>query len=314
MKRLFFIVIAIFVCSVSFGQRYYNKTESDVRYNKVSDNIDPHDSVYYKPEVDLKTGVERIQFIANVTTNAPITGDSIFILKEFTGKHVKLIRAGAVQYQNTTATNGKLGFRLDATNGFIVVRPAFVASELVQVEITNEPNWAYYTIPTKQNLLKYSEELDNAVWFNFNITNTPNIEYDLTGRQTLERIVLAGSTTNALQYTNGGTDRFATIAGTTYYVTYDIIKGTLTQSSYNVTIYEGGTGSIATGNTFSQIIGSAVNRVGFSFTAPVGCTKVTINLISQVTSGADQTGYIGRAMVSTNPNANYAITTTAIIP
>ena len=42
MKRLFFVVIAVLICSISFGQRYYNKTESDLRYNKVSDNINPY--------------------------------------------------------------------------------------------------------------------------------------------------------------------------------------------------------------------------------------------------------------------------------
>lgn len=32
MKRLFFVFIALLACSVSFGQRYYNKTESDAKY------------------------------------------------------------------------------------------------------------------------------------------------------------------------------------------------------------------------------------------------------------------------------------------
>lgn len=53
MKKLFFVVIAIFICSASFSQRYYNRTESDARYNKVADNVNPHDSIYYKEEIDL---------------------------------------------------------------------------------------------------------------------------------------------------------------------------------------------------------------------------------------------------------------------
>jgi len=69
MKKIFFIVVALLVCSVSFGQKYYNKTESDIRYATKAENgakVDTVDLVNPWPEIrDTITG--RLN-------NTPLTG------------------------------------------------------------------------------------------------------------------------------------------------------------------------------------------------------------------------------------------------
>jgi len=52
MKRLFFVLIAVFICSISFGQRYYNKTESDAKYFQLADTIPFSSIAYTKAQVD----------------------------------------------------------------------------------------------------------------------------------------------------------------------------------------------------------------------------------------------------------------------
>lgn len=60
MKRLFFVLIAVFICSTSFGQRYYSKTESDAKYLQLSDTIPFSSVAYNKSEIDI---------IVDATTN-----------------------------------------------------------------------------------------------------------------------------------------------------------------------------------------------------------------------------------------------------
>lgn len=66
MKRLFFVIVYVLICSVSFGQKYYNKTESDARFPSLArhdsvrialngkvneaDSINPFDYVYTKQQ------------------------------------------------------------------------------------------------------------------------------------------------------------------------------------------------------------------------------------------------------------------------
>jgi len=59
MKRLFFVLIAVFVCSVSFGQRYYNKTESDIRYLKISDGFQLDPKTYEDMQIYVGTKLKE---------------------------------------------------------------------------------------------------------------------------------------------------------------------------------------------------------------------------------------------------------------
>lgn len=69
MKKLLSIMILLLIASVSFAQlglnKSYSKTESDLRYNKVSDNVNPHDSVYFKDETYSKGQVSDMASLAS---------------------------------------------------------------------------------------------------------------------------------------------------------------------------------------------------------------------------------------------------------
>lgn len=69
MKKIFFIVVALLWCSVSFGQKYYNKTESDIKYATKVENgakVDTVDLVNPWPEIR--------DTITSRLNNTPLTG------------------------------------------------------------------------------------------------------------------------------------------------------------------------------------------------------------------------------------------------
>jgi len=327
MKRLILILIAVFISVSVFSADppkpvaienigpitvakykaklgYETKTEAEAKYLQIT-NADTA-AYYTAPEVDAFIGLKRIQFIANVTANAPITGDSIFFLSDFQTKHVKLIRAGAVQYFNTTATNGKLGFRQNSTIGFIVVRPAFVASELVQIELSNEPNWTYPTLPVLQNLMKYSEDLSGAAWSIVLGTLIVDQEYDLTGQLTLDKVQFDDNA-EQIRYLDGGTQVNVT-AGDTYRLSFDVNKGTTTQLILQ--IFNGST-YIETFNYWPQI-GATVTRINYSFTIPVGTTNIR-PILARNSLQSGKYAFFGRVQMD-KIGSNYVKTTTATKP
>lgn len=52
MKKMFFVVISVLICSISFGQKYFTKETSDLRYNKVSDNVNPYTIIFTQHQTD----------------------------------------------------------------------------------------------------------------------------------------------------------------------------------------------------------------------------------------------------------------------
>lgn len=52
MKRLFFVITYVLICYASFGQKYYNKTESDNKFVSKSDSVNPFLYVYSKTQTD----------------------------------------------------------------------------------------------------------------------------------------------------------------------------------------------------------------------------------------------------------------------
>lgn len=82
MKRLFFVFVALLVCSVSFGQRYYNKTESDVRYVQKTDLVDPTsliDSLTAIVQIVDKTDNYTLQFSGTYTSTTNDLGKIITV-------------------------------------------------------------------------------------------------------------------------------------------------------------------------------------------------------------------------------------------
>ena len=138
----------------------YTKTESQVLVNtRLEDKIDSG--------VDLATYVtaalndfggtgsgfneHNVQFIVDVTAGEPDNGDTIYTDVNLIGKSVKLSRGTTAdlhsQWRNTTATNGRTGYRFDATTGTVTVRPAFATNDRVWIRAYDPVNETW-TSPT----------------------------------------------------------------------------------------------------------------------------------------------------------------------
>lgn len=176
--------------------------------------------------------------------------------------------------------------------------------------LVRNPVTATSNIPA-QNLVKYSETLENAVWNPTGLTVTANSAIDMNGATTLETVT-ASNVYNNLRYVNGSSYLPVT-PGTTYKVSFDCRRGTMTDMKYSV--MNNTTSTLITNATsyYSQTNANNVSRVSYTFTAPAGCLKVEIYLLRD--SGAvGQTVYLGRVQVSTVSNAPYCVTTTTNVP
>ena len=60
MKKLILVFVVCLIGTLSFGQKYYTKTQADGRYVAKADSIDPETVFYTKAQVDsmLNANVE----------------------------------------------------------------------------------------------------------------------------------------------------------------------------------------------------------------------------------------------------------------
>lgn len=84
------------------------------------------------------TSWQELEMIIGSTTGAPASGDTTFTQSGFAGKHIELYRDGLRQYQNSTATNTREGFRFNNFTGALTVLPSFASGEVVTMTI-DEP-------------------------------------------------------------------------------------------------------------------------------------------------------------------------------
>ena len=298
--------------------RYYQKTVADTTFVKVADLVTPTEfdtlNITNKLTAPTKaagtnstdvattafTKIDRYQFVVGTTANAPTAGDSIFSFSQLVGKSVKLIRNGSVQYLNTTATNAKNGFRYDNTIGYLVVKPVWASAELVQIELINTA-MVDNTMPVTQNLFKYSEEIDNAVW-NTAWTKTANQEVDLTGQTTLDMITMTA--TGTLRYYNLAAGLVVS-PSTTYNLSFDCKRGTATALYFSVWDNSNDVLFVNKTSYFTQT-SSTVQRVNLQFTTPSTCSNVNVYLLHDP-GGSGGTVYLGRAQLQTI-NGNYVKT------
>lgn len=89
MKRLFFVITYVLICYASFGQKYYNKTESDNKFVSKSDSVNPFLYVYSKAKSD------SISYEDNYSRALRALG------AKFAGKTIGLIGAGATTFALT---------------------------------------------------------------------------------------------------------------------------------------------------------------------------------------------------------------------
>jgi len=91
----------------------------------------------------------NIQFIVDVTDGEPDNTDTIYTDTRLVGKSVKLYRGTdedlMAQWRNTTATNGKTGYRFNATTGTVTVRPAFATNDRIRIEAVDPVNETWYS-------------------------------------------------------------------------------------------------------------------------------------------------------------------------
>lgn len=94
---------------------------------------------------------KRLQFIVDVTTGAPTSGDTLVVHSSFTNKHVDVYRDGAKQYKNTTTTNTVSGYRLPSGHDTIFVNPAFRANEQIIVDMLEPINWEFIAVEGQES-------------------------------------------------------------------------------------------------------------------------------------------------------------------
>jgi len=233
MKRLFFAIICFLLVGFSSAQKYYSKSQSDDRYNQISNNLDGYISVH--------------AIIDSLLTGTYVKGDSVY-------------------------------------------KMTYIAT------LTPQP----------QNLLTHSEELDNSTFWYSDNTVTPNQALDVVGGNTME--MFTGG--NEHSYVESVSKRLTVTENTTYYVSFDVKRGTSDNARWRVRSYIDYSWIVDVTSYYAQT-SSSVQRITLSFTTPSGCTDVSINIAD---IDLDGTMYIGRVQVSTNPLAPYIKTTTTNVP
>lgn len=293
-------------------------TQADARYPLISEGFVLTDTFPRRTEVDaallLKANSttvtannlqNKLQFIVAASGIPPINGDSVLTHSYLKNKQVEVIVNGLWLYENYTATNGKPGYRFNATTGVIVFRPALATTNVVQVNIV--PN-VITAVGLEQNLFKYSEQLDNAVW-NSNGTILANQKSDLSGNMTLEKVTVTAG--NVLRYYNGGTTQFPVDINTEYTLSFDFDPGTLTAATCRVLDSDGDPFYISDVDYMSQATAGIVSRVSFTFTTNASTANIDIYPLRNSTTGYF---YMGRMQLAKGSTASYVTTTTTAIP
>ena len=154
---------------------------------------------------------------------------------------------------------------------------------------------------TSQNLLIYSDSLSQvATWGSSgvnNLTVTDNVQ------GTLDLLTATFGTNNLRQ-------DVAITASTTYYLSFDVKRGTSTDVSYGIYDLTHFADIIPTTSYYSSTTGS-VTRVQFPFTTPAGCTSVALFPIRNIDNGG--TIIAGNMQLSTSPTFSYVKTTASPI-
>lgn len=335
MKRIIFIVLICLLTIETQAQKAENwsnataasvkarigatsQSENDLRYPKISDGFLLTDTFPRRTEVDASLLLKansttvtannlrnKLQFIVAATGIPPINGDSILTHSYLKNKQVEVIVNGLRLYENYTATNVKHGYRFNNTTGVIVFNPVLATGNIVQVNII--PN-TITAVGLEQNMFKYSEQLNNAVW-NSNGTFLANQKADLSGNMTLEKLTLTAG--NVFRYYNGGATAFPVTTNTSYTLSLDFDPGTLTTATCRILDSDGDPFYVNNTSLLLQATSGTVSRVTFTFTTDASTTNINIYILQNVSDGYC---FIGRMQLAKSVAASYVTTTTAAIP
>lgn len=164
-------------------------------------------------------------------------------------------------------------------------------------------------ITCNQNLVLYSEELDNSNWQKSSLTVTPNQALDLDGNMTLDQMN-ASSTAHSIRSWNGG-NCVDVIPGVTYTFSFDAKRGTMTDMKYSV--YDNThAANIVNSTSYYSSTSSTVQRISFNFTVPAGCLKAIVYPLRD--SGVTGNCFLGRCELTNNSSCYVKTTTTIITP
>jgi hypothetical protein len=156
-----------------------------------------------------------------------------------------------------------------------------------------------------QNLLLYSEQLDNAAWVKQTATVVANQVADVLGATTLDKVTVT-SDYGYLQQSSISVSEL-----TPYFIAFDIRNGNtvdglafgvLDQSNADANII--GQDYLASTNTSTPV------RLTFNFTTPAGCTLLKIRMAGGL---ATEYYYLGSLQIA-QIGKSYVITTSTIVP
>jgi hypothetical protein len=163
---------------------------------------------------------------------------------------------------------------------------------------------AYIMDVIDQNLVLYSEQIDNAAWTKWNITVTAGAVPDVAGSATMDTVSQTGA--------YGVLSQDITVIQNVHYTfSFDAQRGTSTGAYYRIYDITNGANIKAATSYYASINGSTPTRLSYNFTAPAGCTSVRLYLATSVNGTG--TSYIGRAQLAVN-GAKYIVTTSSNEP
>lgn len=160
--------------------------------------------------------------------------------------------------------------------------------------------------PAPQNLMAWSEAINEVGWILGGCSVTPNTTLAPDGTTTADTI----TSTSSLQAAR----RFVSVNENTLYTfSFHVMRGTMTDMKYS--IYRNNSpvaNIIAPTSYFSLTNGSDFERLAFEFTTPAGCTEIAAFVLRD--SGSTGTCFVWGAQINEGPLRPYTKTEGSIVP
>jgi len=162
---------------------------------------------------------------------------------------------------------------------------------------------------SNENFALRSGEWDNSgVWtLGGGCTILADQALDVAGNNTMELLTAdpGGAGGGIFQIVNGLT------ASTTYYLSFDVKRGTNTTAEYFISDWGGSYATIVNYTSYYSSTSTTVSRVEFAFTTPVGTTSIKV--VPYHANFSTGNVYLGRMMIARTAGATYQATTTTAV-